>query len=103
MTATNTATLPESILTAAEQAWLDACPVGDSRSLTKTVGQVRQTATVDRRIAWGAAAPQPMLYGPRGTEIMPSIEPRWEIGLPGSPTWDSTGNPPLHIVTVTSQ
>lgn len=79
---------PAPLLTETEQAWLDACPVGESRSLTSG----GRTATVDRRIHWGAPVHVPTF----------TIEPRWEIGLHGSPTWDSTGHPPLHAVTVTS-
>ena len=90
MQATNTANPPEPLLTASEQAWLDACPVGDSRSLTKTVGEISHTATVDRRFSWGAVTPTPVLYGPHGTEFMPT-----------EPTC-GTGNPPLRMVTVTS-
>ncbi len=60
--ATNT-TPTESLLTAPELAWLDACPVGDSRSLTSC----GRTVTVDRRFS--------LPY-----QIAPQfIEPRWEI------------------------
>jgi hypothetical protein len=72
-TATNTTALPESLLTPTEQAWLDACPVGDSRSLTSC----GRTVTVDRRVLLGAPVQVPSF----------TIEPRLEIGLPGSPTY----------------
>jgi hypothetical protein len=52
---------------AAERAWLNACPVGEARTVTKVVGQVAHAFTVDKRYVPTAALPY--LYGPHGTEF----------------------------------
>jgi hypothetical protein len=56
MTATNTTVdYQPPAMTQQEQAWLDACPHGESRSL----GKCGQTFTVDRRMSFGTGQAWP--------------------------------------------
>lgn len=90
MAATNTATSAAPLLSHDEAEWLSGCPAGQSRSLTKTVGQISQTFTVDKRYA---PAPMPWLYGPHGTEFMPG-----DVICSG----EGTGASPVRRLTITS-